>query len=205
MLAYTVCRSSVERHATRRVAIEPLIYEWMPIKKKGLTEFTYSRYLVPWLCGYKGQALFMDGDVVVHGDVTEIPSLVDPLCQVAVVKNLLRFEWASVMFFNCGACLKLTPEYIEENPCNDFAWAKEVCELPPEWNHLVGYDKPDPNAKLIHYTQGIACWNETRDCEHSETWMDEFRYAVGTVSWAELMGASIHAKHVINRLKAKFA
>jgi lipopolysaccharide biosynthesis glycosyltransferase len=202
-LAYTVCRSSIERHASKRVSVEPLVLEWCPIKKRGLTEFTYTRYLVPWMCGFKGNALFMDADVVVRGDVTEIPDLVDPLAQVAVVKNKLRFEWPSVMYFNCATCIHLTPEYIEANPCNDFAWARRVDELPAEWNHLVGYDEPSSSAKLLHFTAGIPCWNETRDFEHAETWMTEFRHAVSTVSWAELMGNSVHAKLVMDRLRGR--
>lgn len=205
ILAYTVARSSIERHASARVAVEPLFYEWMPVKRRGLTDFTYTRYAVPHLCGFKGRALFVDGDIVVRGDVHELASLTDPLAQVSVSKNKLRFEWPSVMFFNCGACLKLTPEYIETNSCNDFAWAKNVGDLPPEWNHLVGYDEPNPNAKLIHYTRGIPCWKITQDCEHSATWLDEFKHAVGTVSWEELMGNSVHAESLLRELRAKAA
>ena len=200
-IAYTVCRSSIERHAKSRVTVEPIKYEWCPIKKRGLTEFTYTRYLVPWLCDYKGDALFVDADIILRADVNDLRKLIDPLAAVSVVKNSLRFEWPSVMFFNCALCKILTPEYIEENTPQDLAWAKTFAELPREWNHCVGYDEPMPDAKLVHFTQGIPCWNETRACEFSREWMEEFKIANSTVSWAELMGNSVHAKPVIRRLR----
>lgn len=36
------------------------------------TQFTYSRFLVPWLCGYQGLALFLDNDMVCRGDVVSL-------------------------------------------------------------------------------------------------------------------------------------
>ena len=54
-LAYHVCRSSIERHAGARVQVEPLRLKWLPIRRRGLTDFTFSRYLCPYLCGYEGE------------------------------------------------------------------------------------------------------------------------------------------------------
>ena len=61
-LAYHVCRSSIERHAGARLQIEPLRLKWLPLKRRGLTDFTFSRYLCPWLCSYEGASLFMDAE-----------------------------------------------------------------------------------------------------------------------------------------------
>jgi hypothetical protein len=35
-------------------------------------------------------------------------------------------------------------------------WAedKEIGPMFPDWNHLVGYDAPNPNARLVHFTLG---------------------------------------------------
>ena len=39
------------------------------------TEFTYSRFLVPHLCDYRGKAIFMDNDMLCFGDVKELDDL----------------------------------------------------------------------------------------------------------------------------------
>jgi len=201
-LAYNVCASSVIRGASQTVAITPLTLRTMPIKRKGLTEFTYSRFCVPHLCNYEGRAIFMDADVVVDGDIAELYSAADPDAAVSVSKNARRFEWPSVMVFNNELCKQLTPEFIEQYDPFAFGWANKVGELPPEWNHLVGYDKADKPPQLLHYTQGIPCWPETKGCEYAENWHSEHSFMNSTVAYKDLMGSSVHDKHVKARLKA---
>jgi hypothetical protein len=75
--------------------------------------------------------------------------------------------------------------------------------LPPEWNLLCGYDEPIANPKLVHYTQGIPCFPETKDCEFSEEWVKEARASMSTVTWPEIMGNSVHAKPVLERLGSR--
>lgn len=203
-LAYTVLQHSIARHASRPVAITPLILKQLPITRRGLTEFTYSRFLVPWLCGFKGKAVFMDADMVVKGDIAELfdnPSM----SAVCVNKQQAQFEWASVMLFSCGQCLKLTPEFVndERNKCYDLAWAPSVGEFPSEWNHCVGYQEP-AEAKLYHYTQGLPCWDETSDLPESIHWQEEHQAANATVSWMDLMRSSVHAKHVLRRMLKRY-
>ena len=64
-VAYNVLQHSIVRHASEPVAITPLILKQLPIERRGLTEFTFSRFLVPYLCGFKGMAVFLDADMVV--------------------------------------------------------------------------------------------------------------------------------------------
>lgn len=207
-LAFTVCAHSILRQATRRVTIEPLILDWMPMQRRGLTDFTYTRWLVPWLCDYQGDALFLDPDAIARGDLTEIPRLADPAMAATVVKGRLRFEWASLVYFQCssGPCRALTPEYVadEKNQPASFAWCPEdrLGSLPAEWNHLVLYDEPNPAAKYIHYTAGIPCWPETARSESAPLWHEEAQHALETVSWDALMGKSVHRPAVegLNRV-----
>lgn len=192
-LAYTVARSSIERYAGERVLIEPLRLDWLPISRVGLTAFTYSRFLVPWLCNFEGTALFLDGDMIAKSDLTMLWRE-DATAAVSVVKNSRRFEWPSLMLFNCAKCTMLTPKYVDD-PANDLyslGWADSVGELPADWNYCVGYDAPNPDAKVIHYTAGIPCWPETKNCDAAQSWRDELNHAVSTVSWEALMGHSVH-------------
>lgn len=200
-VAFNVLAHSVMSRASQPVQIIRLQLNQLPIKRRGLTEFTYSRFLVPYLCGFEpGFSVFLDADMLCLGDINQLPpALLEPRGDaVYVVKNERRFEWPSMMVFNNHMCEALTPESVE-NPANnlyDLAWAQSIGERPAEWNHLVGYDQPNPNAKLIHFTMGIPCWPETKGCEFSEHWHKELKSANSTVSFESLMGKSVHVQHL---------
>lgn len=197
-VAAAVLAHSIERRSSEPVSISRLQIRHMPVKRRGLTSFTFSRFLVPYLCGYQGVAVFIDADMLCLGDFAELEKYAEH--PVSVVKNELRFEWPSLMVFNCGRCIKLTPELVEKGDPFSFSWADSVGVLPSEFNHLVGYDKPRPDAKVVHYTQGIPCFPETKDCEYAKEWMDELKHMNSTVSWEKIMGNSVHKEPVLRRL-----
>jgi hypothetical protein len=197
-IAYTALQSSIIARASVPVSITPLLIDSLPITRRGLTDFTYTRYLPPYLMDYKGTALFLDADMIVLEDIKELFDLADDRYAVQVVKAKQRFEWPSMMLFNCAKCKSLTPEFIEASTPQDLKWG-EVGELPKEWNHCVGYDEPNPNAKLIHYTMGIPAFKEVQHLERTDDWFQEMKAANSTVSYNELMGKSVHAE----RLNAK--
>ena len=203
-VAVQVLAHSIYRRASRPVSITPLVLNQLPITRTGLTQFTYSRYVVPHLCNYQGTALFLDADMLCLGDVYELDEIARPqLRPVCVVKNpKLRFEWPSLMYFNNSYCRALNLETIEQGVPQNFEWADpdNIGELPSEWNHLVGYDAPRPDAKIVHFTQGLPCWKETNNCEYSAQWLEELGACNSTVSWQDLMGQSVHVKPVIERL-----
>ena len=201
--AYTALSTSIITRATGPVALTPLLQHQLPVKRHGLTGFTWTRFLVPHLCHYNGWGLFMDADMLVLDDIDNLFALRDESKAVMVVKNNLAFEWGSLMLFNCSHPDNhiLTPEYIETaKGLHQCQWTDNVGELPGEWNHLVGYDPPRKDAKGIHYTQGIPFFPETVDCEYSSQWNNELRVAASSRPWAEVMGPSVHAKPVYERL-----
>jgi lipopolysaccharide biosynthesis glycosyltransferase len=210
-VSYHTLAHSIIKRASEPVAIAPLRIEAIAgLKREGLTPFTYSRFLVPYLMDFQGLALFLDADQIVLGDVAELFALADGKSAVQVAKNPVhQFEWASVMLFDCAhegnRCL--TPEYVNKTNQNlhKIGWlnANEVGDLPLEWNQLVGYDEPNPDAKLVHFTQGIPFWDECKGCEYSDEWWAEYDELVSARPWMELMGPSIHAQPVIRRLIAQ--
>lgn len=207
IVSYSVLAQSIIEHASEPVAITPLVLPTLPLKRQGLTPFTYSRFLVPHLCDFRGRALFLDADIALFGDVVDLFKVAkdNPGHAVYVRKSPLKFEWASVMLFDCGhyANRVLTPEYIETaEKLHTIGWLKpeHIGDLPPEWNHLVGYDEPNPDAKLVHYTQGVPCHAETSGTEHQLGWMKIAEKVMSTATWWELMGTSVHAKPVVERL-----
>ena len=194
-IAYNVLQHSIHAHSSERVSIEPLILRQLPIKRRGLTEFTFSRFLVPWLCDYQGTALFLDADMLVTADIAQLFAICgkEVFHDVLVMKDQPKFEWASAMFFHNTRCKALTPDYIEDTANNPLTldWARSVGDMPTEWNVFVG-EKDASNAKLLHYSRGIPIWPETRNNPEDRLWIAAHMAANSSVSYAELMGGSIH-------------
>lgn len=191
---YSVLATSIIDNASVPVSISALSLKTLPIKRQGLTQFTFSRFLVPYLCNFEGTALFLDADMVVTGDIAELFALADGVSSVQVNKQQKPFEWPSAMLFNCEHCKTLTPQYID-NPANklyDFAWAKSIGEFPEEWNFCVPYSGNSDRAKLYHFTQGTPNWKETRGHPEDKYWFDAYKAMLRSCSFQELMGNSVH-------------
>lgn len=211
-VSYNVLQFSIFRRASKPVAISPLFLPTLPMTRTGLTPFTFSRFLVPWLSGFQGWAMFLDIDYLCRADVAELFALTDDRYAVMVSKNEKKFEWASMILFNCGhpANRILMPHYVEDpKQCRsphtiDWLPPELVGDLPREWNHLVGYDAPRSDAKLVHYTQGMPIFEETKGSEYADEWKKEHAKANGTLGWQELMARSVHAgKTADGRIVAK--
>lgn len=201
-VSMAVLIQSIYTRSTKPVSITPLVYSQLPMERKdGLTPFTWSRFLVPYLRNYQGWALFLDIDILLAGDISELFNFANDDYAIMVSKNNKKFEWASVMLFNCAHDSNkiLTPEFVNQaKGLHGINWCKEdeIGDLPREWNHLVGYDKPRKDAKLIHYTQGVPCFNETVDSEYAEEWHAVHQSINHAHPWLELMGSSVHAAHL---------
>jgi len=200
-VSYNILQFSLFRRSSKPLAISPLVLPQLPITRQGLTPFTYSRFLVPWLNGYQGWAIFLDTDYLCLADIAELFAMRDDRYAAMVSKNEKKFEWASMIMFNCAhpANQILTPEYVEDpQQCrypHTMDWLAEelVGDLPREWNHLVGYDPPRNDAKLVHYTQGMPVFEETQGSEYTDHWKLEHKAANQTQGWQELMARSVHA------------
>ena len=91
-----------------------------------------------------------------------------------------RKNWSSVILWNCAHPDNkiLTPDYVnsaEGLELHQFSFLKykDIGEIPSSWNHLVGYDKMDGNAKLIHYTEGGPYFSEYKNCDYHQDWWKE--------------------------------
>ena len=202
-IAFHTCVNSIIRHATQPVSIHPLALNLLSGYKEthtdGSNHFIYSRFLVPYMAGYVGRAIFIDGDMIVKDDIAKLWSMSEELgaFDVAVVKHdyktkmttkylgaknedYPRKNWSSVMLFNCMTmpCRKLTPEYIQEatgSHLHRFEWTRDerVAELPKEWNWLAEEYDDNPDAKLVHYTLGTPCFHEFANTGMANDWHQE--------------------------------
>lgn len=208
-------RYSIERHAAADIVVRGLFLDKLPITRQGATEFTYSRFLVPYLSGFQGFSIFTDEDQVVVDDIGQLFAYCEAdtlshgerdIPAVWVMKKQPRFEWPSVMVFNNSACRMLTPEFVEDpaNQLFDFAWAREVGEIPSEWNHYVG-EHDNKAAKLYHYSRGIPYWEECRGYPEDEHWYEAYRAMCKSVDWIDLHANTRHFEPTLKRhLRQKY-
>ena len=204
-VAYAVFCQSVIEHSSIPVSFTPMalntLSEYTETHKDGSNAFIYSRFLVPYLCGFKGMALWVDGDMIVRSDIAELLWEFQQDEAVKVVKHHYQTKhpikylgaknedypkknWSSVMLWNCGHHLnkQLTPKFVMEKDgkyLHRFEWLKypeeQVGKLDETWNHLVGEYDYDPDAKLAHFTLGAPCFNGYQDCDYSDEWFETYK------------------------------
>jgi hypothetical protein len=203
-VAYHVLAHSILRHASQPVSITPLVKRHMTgfyrRERSSIesTDFSFTRFLVPYLSGYQGWSMFMDCDMLMTTDVAELFALCDDKYDVMCVKHdyvarddvkflgavQTKYEkknWSSVMLFNNSACKVLTPQVVANETglyLHQFKWLSSddrIGALPTTWNYLVGEMTMPGVPKLIHYTLGGPYFDAYRTCEHADLWFAEQR------------------------------
>lgn len=169
------------------------------------TQFSFSRFLIPYLMAYQGWAVFCDCDFLFRNSIDDLFDVADPAMAVQVVKHRHkpdaetkmdgvaqtrygRKNWSSLILWNCGhpANRKITPGEVSRQPglwLHQFGWLddEEIGELPVTWNFLVGHNDPKecPNPKAVHFTEGGPWWTAFRDVPFSADWrceMENFQH-----------------------------
>lgn len=136
-VAFSVLAASILKRATIPVAIVPLTRQSLdriytrPRGPTEATEFSMTRFLVPYLSNYEGLSVFMDCDMLCQVDLLELwlelsaqPGKAVWCCQHDYVpKDLVKFDgheqtryprknWSSFMVFDNAQCQSLTPAYV---------------------------------------------------------------------------------------------
>lgn len=203
-VAWHVAAHSLISRASQPVSLAPVALSQLGAvftrerDARQATDFSFTRFLVPYLCGYQGWAVFMDCDVLVLDDIARLWALRDGQYAVQVVKHdhqpretkkflgqpqtsYPKKNWSSVMLMNCARCTALTPEYVNSASGLDlhrFNWLESeslVGELPHRWNHLVDYDEevPASEVSVLHYTIGGPWFEPYADCGYAAEWRAE--------------------------------
>jgi lipopolysaccharide biosynthesis glycosyltransferase len=203
-VAFHVLSHSIHARASQPVAITPLmlteIKDIFTRERNNLqsTEFSFSRFLVPYLSDYTGWSLFCDCDMLMLDDIAKLWALRDDRYAVQVVKHhhvppedtkflnqvQTKYEkknWSSVILFNNAKCKALTPDYVNTATglqLHQFKWLNDdnlIGEIPHRWNHLVDYDPPAPVDQLsfIHYTEGGPYFENYKNCGYADLWLAE--------------------------------
>lgn len=202
-----VCESMFEKTKTP-INIYPLQQTWLreaghywrspdPLSS---TEFSFTRFLTPYLNEYKGWALFCDCDFLFRRDIAKLFALCDDRYALMCVKHdyrpkeeykmdqqrqrqYERKNWSSLMLINCAhdQIKKLSPYTVNTQSglhLHQFQWLTDdaIGELPMEWNYLEGWHTaencPDPAA--VHFTRGGPWLPNYQNVEYANEWK---RYA----------------------------
>ncbi len=204
---HTWCQSVIDR-TSMPVAFIPLhgpMLNGFNGQRDGTNAFVYSRFLVPYLTGYRGWALFVDGDMTLLTDLAELWKLKSGLCfnkAVAVVQHdyktrnprkyigtameadnldYPRKNWSSVVLWNCEhfANRILTPDFVKEAPgafLHRFQWLKdEQIGSLPQSWNALALEQDISCADLIHHTCGIPGIEYYRRSDGADHWHRAFK------------------------------
>ncbi len=141
------------------------------------TQFSFTRFAIPAMLNYSDEwVLFMDGDMMVKGDIKEVFEMADSSYSVMCVKHnhapeaalkmngmlqtrYARKNWSSFMLLNPSKCRDLTVYQLNTASggwLHGMLWVEDdkVGSLPSSWNFLAGYDDPSKPVKNVHFTSG---------------------------------------------------
>ena len=203
-IAYEVCKKSIKLH-NDFIEVYPIKQQYL--RELGIyvreedslasTEFTLTRFLVPYLSDYSGISVFMDCDMLVQtnimGVLQEIVFKGNPVSCVQhesyVPKSSIKMDgrvqhaypkknWSSFMVFDCehpeikknltvSKVNLYSPQYLHR-----MEWASSIGKLPHTWNYLAGYYDDISSPNIIHYTDGGPWFEEYKDCEFSQNWLE---------------------------------
>lgn len=200
-LAYNVCKHSIERRSN--VEVHKLWSKTIPEYRRNTgepqsTDFTFTRFWVPYLSDFKGYSIFCDLDFVFLKDIGLLEQIIQKDKAVSVVKfkpyepksktkmdgkpqhASPRKNWASLIVFNNEHPSNkiLTPDYLNTHTpgldFHQFAWLQdnEIGSLPAQWNVLDGYI-PYDCLYGIHYTDGGPWFKEYEKTMYSKFWWSE--------------------------------
>ena len=145
-----------------------------PGYKNGVTGFTNHRFIIPELCNYEGYAIYLDVDMLVLGDLSELweyrqsgkwsstpngddVSVIDcsAFCDLPKLEMMKKFSVGR----------KFDRKY-HKNTIRRLIGNRQVEEIPMDWNTR---DTITPTAKLIHYTNlATQPWQPYPDAKYTD-------------------------------------
>jgi lipopolysaccharide biosynthesis glycosyltransferase len=205
--AIDVLEYSIRRHTSRAVEVHRMIDLHVPTPKDPRnaqrTGFSFSRFCIPKLAGYRGKAIYMDADMLVFRNVEELWELEFNNHLVLVQQELggtdasrskenaptKRVKQCAVMLLDCSRLQWDIAEIVGGLDRGEYSYEQLMSELciVPEGN--VGYSVPftwnslehfDDQTRLLHFTDmGTQPWVSTRN-GNGDLWLAELRDMLST-------------------------
>lgn len=173
MLGVRMLQYSIEKFSSMDVSVEPLDWKRMPIpkepKNRSKTGFSFCRFDIPRLCDYSGRGVYMDADMQVFADITDLWTL--PMQDADLLYALThpsqgRTPQTSVMLLNCEALKWDVDDIIRGLDEVRYSYKELMSDLcivkpgrtkpliPYWWNSLEIYEPG--RTSLIHYTDMVT-------------------------------------------------
>ncbi len=162
-------------------------------ENKQSTDFSFTRFLVPFLMNYEGWAIFLDCDMLCKTDIKNLWDQRDEDYALLCVKHehipneskkflgeiqsaYPKKNWSSLMLMNCKRCKALTKEYVNTASGLDlhrFNWLKDDSEIGSikgyGWNYLIEVSNQNEEEnniekiELMHWTLGGPWFKDQRN------------------------------------------
>lgn len=159
MLGVKLLEYSIKKHASISVDVQPIDDSSVPVPKdpanRSRTGFSFSRFRIPELCGYKGRGIYMDADMQVFYDILDLWSRPFEGASVLYADGPAssgRAPQFSVLLMDCGSLDWDVRKIVGGFDEGRYAYAdlmQRMCILPPErlraglpfeWNSLEHFE-----------------------------------------------------------------
>jgi len=199
-----VLEYTVRKHTAGRV--EFTIMRDLPVPmptdpgKRPRTGFSFYRFMIPKLTGYQGRALYLDCDMQVFADLSELWGIPfdgqtvlctyqpEPPEQWKGNKNFKPGRHLAVMMLDCSRLSWDVDDIVRGLDEDRYSYTELMSDLaivpeeqieeriPVEWNSLERYEPG--RTKLVHYTQVPTQPWKNGENPLRELWLEAFREAL---------------------------
>jgi hypothetical protein len=205
MLAVKVLEYSIRKNASLPVEVMPLFKSKItyPMPKepsnRPRTPFSFQRFTIPELNGFKGKAIYVDSDMQVFVDIKDLWARdmkgVDILSASEMTGTTRRPQF-SVMLLNCDRLQWSVTDIVNMLDRGELNYEQLMYEMrvarsiepsiEKEWNSLEHYDIG--KTKLLHYTDMTRQPWLFRNNPLTVVWLRELAEAIdeGFISWSEV-------------------
>ncbi|PSB04127.1 glycosyltransferase [Merismopedia glauca] len=233
LLAVKILEHSIKRNTTLDVEVIPM--QDLPIRQpqdprnSQRTGFSFSRFCIPKLAGYRGKAIYLDADMLVFKDIESLWNIPFDGAKVIIQENIPadkqttdkigapqeRVKQCSVMILDCDRLEWDIDQIIDGLDRGQYDYddlMKNLCILkeseikygvPFKWNSLEYYDR---ETCLIHYTDMYTQpWISTEN-KNGYLWINEVRRMLkdGSLTMADVekeIGLSYFRPSLIRDIK----
>ena len=163
LLPFAVLRHSIVKHTRRSVRVEPLSRCGIDVpvprdpRNRQKTPFSFQRFVIPEVRGYRGRAMYLDSDMLVFGDIAPLFDYCFGDANVLAVP-----QETSVMVLDCDNLSWNVANLVSDLDAGRLSYdglmtcrsvARTRYDLPRVWNWLDNCPDAMPsNVALLHYT-----------------------------------------------------
>jgi len=168
-LGVKILEFSIKKHTPMSVEVQLIDDRDVPVPRnpasRSRSGFSFSRFKIPSLCGYRGRAIYMDADMQVFTDLTKLWTWEMDEADVAYCRQPVergRPPQYSVMLMNCANLPWKVADVVQGLDDERFTYeqlmgslcivpdSRKKMALPSEWNSLEYLE--EGKTCLLHYT-----------------------------------------------------